>query len=77
MLNLGKYAAATTVAGCLGVVAIKPASAWDYGYGHGYGPYAYGFAYPYHGSYGYRPSYRHRFHTYNGHRAFYPPGAGG
>jgi hypothetical protein len=77
MLTITKYVAVATVAVCLGVAAIKPASAWDYGYGHAYGPYAYRFAYPYYGSYGYRPSYRHRFHTYNGHGTFYPPGTGG
>jgi hypothetical protein len=75
MLNLAKFTAVATIAVCLGVAATKPASAWDHGYG--YGPYVYGFAYPYYGSYGYRSSYRHRFHTYNGHRTFYPPGTGG
>jgi hypothetical protein len=73
MLNLAKYAAGAAVAIGLGVATIKPASAW----GYGYGPYASGFAHPYHGNYAYRPRYRHRFHTYSGHRTFYPPGTGG
>jgi hypothetical protein len=81
MLNLAKYAAVAAVAVGFAVAATEPASAWDQGYGYGYGPHADGFAYPYYGSYGYqhgyRPSYRHRFHTYNGHRTFYPAGTGG
>jgi hypothetical protein len=75
LMNLAKYAAVAAVAVGVGVAAIKPASAW--GSGYRYGPYAYGSADPYYGSYGYRPSYRHRFHTFNGHRTFYPPGTGG
>jgi hypothetical protein len=75
LMNLAKYAAAAAIAVGVGVAATKPASAGSYGYG--YGPYADGSAYPYYGFYGYRPSHRHRFHTYNGHRTFYPPGTGG
>jgi hypothetical protein len=71
MLNLIKYAAVAMLAVGLGVVAAEPASAG------GYGPYAHGSAYPYYSNYRYQPLYRHRFHTYNGHRTFYPPGTGG
>jgi hypothetical protein len=78
LMNLAKYAAVAAVAVGFAVAATEPASAWDHGYG--YGPHAYGFAHTY-GSYGYRHgyrrTYRHRFHTYNGHRTFYPPGTGG
>jgi hypothetical protein len=77
LMNLAKYAAVAAFVVGLGVAATEPASAWDHGYGYGYGSHAYGFAYPYYGSYGYRRSFRHRFHTYNGHETFYPPGTGG
>jgi hypothetical protein len=77
LMNLAKYAAVAAVAVGVGIAVTEPASARDHGYGYRYGPYAYGFTYPYYDSYGYRRPYRHRFHTYNGRRTFYPPGTGG